>query len=89
LESYLALLCCKGTGETQIGFRVRVTNLPKKKNVHRDLKVAFKEVSGVLSITPAVSGNKKTKDPVCKGFAHVDFKTEIDANRYETCGVYS
>ncbi|VYS50584.1 unnamed protein product [Arabidopsis thaliana] len=72
----------KGTGETQIGFRVRVTNLPKKKNVHRDLKVAFKEVSGVLSITPAVSGNKKTKDPVCKGFAHVDFKTEIDANRF-------
>lgn len=76
--------CLKGTGETQIGFRVRVTNLPKKKNVHRDLKVAFKEVSGVLSITPSVSGNKKTKDPVCKGFAHVDFKSEIDANRYET-----
>ncbi|CAE5963649.1 unnamed protein product [Arabidopsis arenosa] len=72
----------KGTGETEIGFRVRVTNLPKKKNVHRDLKVAFKEVSGVLSITPAVSGNKKTKDPVCKGFAHVDFKSEIDANRF-------
>ncbi|XP_010415700.1 PREDICTED: protein IFH1-like [Camelina sativa] len=73
----------KGTGEdTQVGFRVRVTNLPKKKNVHRDLKVAFKEVSGVLSITPAVSGNKKTKDPVCKGFAHLDFKTETDANRF-------
>ncbi|EOA33340.1 hypothetical protein CARUB_v10020112mg [Capsella rubella] len=72
----------KGPGETQIGFRVRVTNLPKKKNVHRDLKVAFKEVSGVLSITPAVLGNKKTKDPVCKGFAHVDFKSEIDANRF-------
>ncbi|KAG7586521.1 RNA-binding domain superfamily [Arabidopsis thaliana x Arabidopsis arenosa] len=72
----------KGTGETEIGFRVRVTNLPKKKNVHRDLKVAFKEVSGVLCITPAVSGNKKTKDPVCKGFAHVDFKSEIDANRF-------
>ncbi|KAL1215335.1 hypothetical protein V5N11_009756 [Cardamine amara subsp. amara] len=72
----------KGTGETQIGFRVRVTNLPKKKNVHRDLKAAFKEVSGVLSITPAVSGNKKTKDPVCKGFALVDFKSEIDANRF-------
>ncbi|KAG7589616.1 RNA recognition motif domain [Arabidopsis suecica] len=56
----------KGTAETEIGFRVRVTNLPKKKNVHRDLKVAFKEVSGVL----------------CKGFAHVDFKSEIDANRF-------
>ncbi|CAA7014367.1 unnamed protein product [Microthlaspi erraticum] len=72
----------KGTGETQTGFRVRVTNLPKKKNVHRDLKVAFKEVSGVLNIAPAVSGNKKTKDPVCKGFALVDFKSEVDANRF-------
>lgn len=64
-----------------------MTNLPKKKNVHRDLKAAFKEVSGILNIAPAVSGNKKTKDPVCKGFAHVDFKSEIDANRYETCDV--
>lgn len=72
-----------GTGETQIGFRVRVTNLPKKKNVHRDLKVAFKEASGVLNIAPAVTGNKKTKDPVCKGFALVDFKSEVDANRCE------
>lgn len=69
-------------GETQSGFRVRVTNLPKKKNVHRDLKAAFKEVSGVLGIEPAVSGNKKTKDPVCKGFALVDFRSEVDANRY-------
>ncbi|KAL0700779.1 hypothetical protein Bca4012_056901 [Brassica carinata] len=69
-------------GETQSGFRVRVTNLPKKKNVHRDLKAAFKEVSGVLNIEPAVSGNKKTKDPVCKGFALVGFKTEVDANRF-------
>ncbi|CAN8235823.1 unnamed protein product [Cochlearia groenlandica] len=72
----------KGSGESYIGFRVRVTNLPKKKNVHRDLKVAFKEVSGVLNIAPGVSGNKKTKDPVCKGFALVDFKTETDANRF-------
>ncbi|CAH8297488.1 unnamed protein product [Eruca vesicaria subsp. sativa] len=69
-------------GETQSGFRVRVTNLPKKKNVHRDLKGAFKEVSGVLKIEPAVSGNKKTKDPVCKGFALVDFKSEVDANSF-------
>ncbi|KAJ4871254.1 RNA-binding (RRM/RBD/RNP motifs) family protein [Raphanus sativus] len=69
-------------GETQSGYRVRVTNLPKKKNVHRDLKAAFKEVSGVLNIAPAVSGNKKTKDPVCKGFALVDFKTGVDANRF-------
>lgn len=41
-------------------------------------------MSGVLNIAPAVSGNKKTKDPVCKGFALVDFKSEVDVNRYET-----
>lgn len=64
------------------GFRVRVTNLPKKKNVHRDLTAAFKLVPGLLSINPAVTGNKKTKDPICKGFAFVHFKTEKDAARY-------
>ncbi|KAL6189817.1 hypothetical protein ACLB2K_036218 [Fragaria x ananassa] len=64
------------------GFRVRVTNLPKKKNVHRDLSAAFKTVPGLLSINPAVSGNKKTKDPICKGFAFVHFKTEKDAARF-------
>ncbi|XP_050373773.1 uncharacterized protein LOC126791370 [Argentina anserina] len=64
------------------GVRVRVTNLPKKKNVHRDLTAAFKMVPGLLSINPAVTGNKKTKDPVCKGFAFVHFKTEKDAARF-------
>ncbi|XP_004297664.1 PREDICTED: uncharacterized protein LOC101292993 [Fragaria vesca subsp. vesca] len=64
------------------GFRVRVTNLPKKKNVHRDLSAAFKTVPGLLSINPAVSGNKKTKDPICKGFGFVHFKTEKDAARF-------
>ncbi|KAL6187444.1 hypothetical protein ACLB2K_038843 [Fragaria x ananassa] len=64
------------------GFRMRVTNLPKKKNVHRDLSAAFKTVPGLLSINPAVSGNKKTKDPICKGFAFVHFKTEKDAARF-------
>ncbi|PRQ41214.1 putative nucleotide-binding alpha-beta plait domain-containing protein [Rosa chinensis] len=64
------------------GFRVRVTNLPKKKNVHRDLTAAFKLVPGLLSINPAVTGNKKTKDPICKGFAFVHFKTEKDAARF-------
>ncbi|KAL5826587.1 hypothetical protein ACOSQ4_018384 [Xanthoceras sorbifolium] len=29
-----------------------------------------------------VSGNKKTKDPICKGFAFVDFKSEEDATRF-------
>ncbi|XWS68949.1 hypothetical protein CRYUN_Cryun04dG0137500 [Craigia yunnanensis] len=64
------------------GIRVRVVNLPKKKNIHRDLKAAFDGVSGIINISPAVSGNKKTKDPVCKGFAFVDFKLEVDATRF-------
>ncbi|KAM7249991.1 hypothetical protein ACFE04_021874 [Oxalis oulophora] len=64
------------------GIRVRLTNLPKKKNVHRDLKYAFKEVSGIIKITPAVSGNKKTRDPVCKGFAFVEFRSQKDATRF-------
>ncbi|XP_050203729.1 uncharacterized protein LOC126653824 [Mercurialis annua] len=64
------------------GVLVRVLNLPKKKNVHRDLQLAFKDVYGVVKIVPAVTGNKKTKDPVCKGFAFVDFKSEEDANRF-------
>ncbi|XP_008245469.1 PREDICTED: uncharacterized protein LOC103343591 [Prunus mume] len=64
------------------GVRVRVLNLPKKKNIHRDLSAAFKLVPGLLSINPAVSGNKKTKDPICKGFAFVHFKSEQDATRF-------
>ncbi|XP_015582211.2 uncharacterized protein LOC8281932 isoform X1 [Ricinus communis] len=64
------------------GIRVRIINLPKKRNIHRDLQLAFKEVPGVVNIFPAVSGNKKTKDPVCKGFAFVDFKSEEDADRF-------
>lgn len=64
------------------GVQVRVANLPKKKNVHRDLKSAFVGVPGLLNIIPAVSGNKKTRDPVCKGFAFVDFKSGEYATRY-------
>ncbi|KAK3223254.1 hypothetical protein Dsin_010279 [Dipteronia sinensis] len=64
------------------GIRVRLVNLPKKKNIHRDLKSAFEDVRGIISISPAVSGNKKTKDPICKGFAFVDFKSEEDATRF-------
>lgn len=56
-------------------------NLPKKKNIHRDLKLAFQGIPGIVDIIPAVSGNKKTRDPVCKGFAFVVFKCEEDAAR--------
>lgn len=64
------------------GIRVRLLNLPKKKNIHRDLKSAFKGVPGIINIIPVVSGNKKTKDPICKGFAFVDFESEDYATRY-------
>ncbi|XP_030448175.1 uncharacterized protein LOC115670908 [Syzygium oleosum] len=61
------------------GIPVRVANLPKKKNIHRDLRLAFKEVDGITGIHPVVSGNKKTRDPVCTGFALVYFKSEEHA----------
>lgn len=66
------------------GTRVRLINLPKKKNIHRDLQAAFKPFSGIINIIPAVLGNEKTREPVCKGFAFVDFKSEKEANRYFT-----
>lgn len=61
--------------------RVRLVNLPKKRKIDRDLKSAFQGIPGIANIVPAVIGNKKTRDPVCKGFAFVDFKHEDDAIR--------
>ncbi|KAK8921205.1 hypothetical protein KSP39_PZI020625 [Platanthera zijinensis] len=54
---------------------VRVGNLPKKRNIDRDLWKAFKEFRGINTISPAVTGNKKTRDPVCRGFAFVGFES--------------
>ncbi|KAH6770746.1 RNA-binding family protein [Perilla frutescens var. hirtella] len=64
------------------GFRVRLVNLPKKKNIHRDLRLAFQGVPGIVNIVPVVSGNEKTRDPVCKGLAFVDFKKKDEAQRF-------
>ncbi|XP_058115465.1 uncharacterized protein LOC131258274 [Magnolia sinica] len=64
------------------GIQVRVGNLPKKKNIHRDLQLAFKGFPGIVNISPAVSGNKKTRDPVCKGFAFLHFESEETAYRF-------
>lgn len=72
-----------GSTHIQDGFRVRLVNLPKKKNIHKDLKLAFKGVPGLLNIVPVVSGNEKTRDPVCKGLAFVDFKYQDEAQRYK------
>ncbi|KAJ4959946.1 hypothetical protein NE237_019856 [Protea cynaroides] len=64
------------------GIRVRIGNLPKKKNIQRDLKSAFTGFPGILNISPAVAGNKKTKDPICKGFAFVYLDSEDAACRF-------
>ncbi|KAL8534073.1 hypothetical protein ACS0TY_010187 [Phlomoides rotata] len=72
----------KGPTPSQDGVRVRLVNLPKKKNIHKDLRLAFKEVPGVVNIVPVVSGNEKTRDPICKGIAFVDFKYQDAAQRF-------
>ena len=64
------------------GVQVRVWNLPKKKNIHKDLKQAFNGFPGLLSIDPAVSANKKTRDPICKGFAYLKLESTEAATRY-------
>lgn len=61
---------------------MRLVNLPKKKNIHRDLHQALKGVPGIVNIVPVVSGNEKTRDPVCKGLAFIDFKYHDEAQRY-------
>ncbi|URD72770.1 hypothetical protein MUK42_09380 [Musa troglodytarum] len=69
-------------GEVPCGFRVRVRNLPRKKNIHRDLQRAFQGFPDLVSISPAVIGNQKTREPICKGFAFVDFASEEAASRF-------
>ncbi|KAG9155503.1 hypothetical protein Leryth_009935 [Lithospermum erythrorhizon] len=68
--------------DVEEGYRVRLVNLPKKKNIHKDLRLAFAGVPGLISIVPAVYGNKKTRDPICKGLAFVSFKSENEALRF-------
>ncbi|XP_072970000.1 uncharacterized protein [Typha angustifolia] len=64
------------------GTRVCLYNLPKKKNIHRDLQVAFKGFPGIINISPVVTGNKKTRDPICKGIAFLDLESKEAANRF-------
>ncbi|KAK3156767.1 hypothetical protein QOZ80_2AG0111590 [Eleusine coracana subsp. coracana] len=64
------------------GVQVRIWNLPKKKNIHKDLKQAFKGFPGLLTINPAVSANKKTRDPICKGFAYLKMESVEAATRF-------
>lgn len=68
--------------DVQDGLRVRLVNLPKKMNIDKDLRVAFKGVPGIANIVPVVTGNKKTRNPICKGLAYIDFKSKDDAQRF-------
>ncbi|XP_073036181.1 uncharacterized protein [Primulina eburnea] len=72
----------KASSRIPNGFRVRMANLPKKKNIHKDLRLAFEGVPGIQNIEPVVSGNEKTRDPVCKGLAFIDFKYKKEAERF-------
>ncbi|CAA0834749.1 RNA-binding (RRM/RBD/RNP motifs) family protein [Striga hermonthica] len=73
----------KGATHIEDGtFRVRLLNLPKKKNIHKDLRLAFEGARGIVNIDPVVSGNEKTRDPVCKGLAFVVFKHQDEAQRF-------
>ncbi|KAG6532139.1 hypothetical protein ZIOFF_005977 [Zingiber officinale] len=68
--------------EAEPGTRVRIWNLPRKKNIHRDLHHAFRGFPGLVSISPAVIGNEKTREPVCRGFAFVCLASKEAANRF-------
>ena len=63
------------------GVHVRIGNLPKKKNIHKDLNLAFKGFPGLVTINPVNSGTKKTRDPICKGFAFVKLESVEAATR--------
>ncbi|KAL5723598.1 hypothetical protein ACHQM5_006978 [Ranunculus cassubicifolius] len=64
------------------GVCVRIGNLPRKKNIQRDLQTVFKGFPAIVSISPAVSGTKKTRDPICKGFAFVYLGSMQAANTF-------
>ncbi|KAL2629092.1 hypothetical protein R1flu_013778 [Riccia fluitans] len=64
------------------GVEVFVKNLPKKRNVDRDLRAALRSVSGLIHVRPVVSGNDKTREPVCKGLAYLTFTTVDDAEDF-------
>uniref|UniRef100_A0ACD5ZNE6 Uncharacterized protein n=1 Tax=Avena sativa TaxID=4498 RepID=A0ACD5ZNE6_AVESA len=70
-----------GADLSKNGVHVRIWNLPKKKNIHKDLNLAFNRFPGLVTINPANSGTKKTRDPICKGFAFLKLESLEAATR--------
>ncbi|KAJ7532718.1 hypothetical protein O6H91_13G016100 [Diphasiastrum complanatum] len=64
------------------GIKVWVGNLPRKRNVGRDLRKIFRNVQGLLHIEPIEVGDEKTRHPLCKGFAFLTFANKDDANSF-------
>ncbi|KAM0924160.1 hypothetical protein ACQ4PT_005128 [Festuca glaucescens] len=71
-----------GADLSKDGVHVRIWNLPKKKNIHKDLNLAFKGFPGLMTINPVNSGTKKTRDPICKGFAFLKMESMEAATRF-------
>lgn len=71
-----------GADLSKDGVHVRIWNLPKKKNIHKDLNLAFKGFPGLVAINPVNSGTKKTRDPICKGFAFLKLESVEAATRF-------
>eukprot|EP00271_Cylindrocystis_brebissonii_P018637 TRINITY_DN538_c0_g3_i1.p1 TRINITY_DN538_c0_g3~~TRINITY_DN538_c0_g3_i1.p1 ORF type:complete len:618 (+),score=193.40 TRINITY_DN538_c0_g3_i1:29-1882(+) len=66
------------------GVQVWVGNLPKKRNVERDLQAQLRNVAGLLHVRPVTSGSGKTREPTCVGFAFLTFSNERQATRFVT-----
>ncbi|KAM0887980.1 hypothetical protein ACQ4PT_028656 [Festuca glaucescens] len=83
-KSLKAADSAKETGEdlSKDGLHVRIWNLQKKKNIHKDLNLAFKGFPGLVTINPVNSGTKKTRDPICKGFAFLKLESVEAATRF-------
>ncbi|CAM6092569.1 unnamed protein product [Calypogeia fissa] len=64
------------------GVEVYVGNLPRKRNVDRDLRAAFRSAQGLLHIRPIVDGNEKTREPMCKGLAFLTFASDRQAKDF-------
>ncbi|CAI5526683.1 unnamed protein product [Closterium sp. Naga37s-1] len=61
--------------------KVRVSGLPKKKKITRDLRAAWNGQPGLLKIIPMETGSSSTRDPVCTGSAVVGFTNMAAAQR--------